>query len=66
MGKVNALWQDELQKAHEEIEVLRVALELILPLAKGYAPKGQTNKAKATCRSWVETAEQALTHTAFE
>lgn len=36
------------------------ALELILPLAKGYSPNGQTAQAKATCHSWVELAEDAL------
>ena len=36
------------------------ALELILPLAKGYAPKNQTDSAKRTCRSWIASAEAAL------
>ncbi len=44
-------------------ERLRGALELILPLAKGYAPEGQTDTAKRTCRSWIEVAEAALSLT---
>lgn len=36
------------------------ALQLILPLAKGYAPSGQTATARATCNSWIEAAEAAL------
>jgi len=39
---------------------LEDALRLVLPLAKGYAPEGQTATAKATCRSWIEAAEEAL------
>lgn len=36
------------------------ALVLILPLAKGYQPEGQTDTARRTCNSWVEAAEQAI------
>ena len=36
------------------------ALVLILPLAKGYAPDGQSDCAKKTCRAWIEAAEAAL------
>jgi hypothetical protein len=36
------------------------ALQLILPLAKGYSPAGQTDTAKATCRSWFATAEDVI------
>ena len=36
------------------------ALNLVLPLAKGYAPVGQTDTAKATCRSWIEAAQEAI------
>ena len=36
------------------------AIQLILPLAKGYAPAGQTDTAKRTCRSWIEAAEEAV------
>lgn len=36
------------------------ALRLILPLAKGYRPEGQTATARATCNSWVEAAEEAI------
>lgn len=36
------------------------ALTLILPLAKGYRPEGQTDTARRTCNSWVEAAEEAI------
>lgn len=36
------------------------ALQLILPLAKGYAPSGQTKTARATCDSWIAAAEAAI------
>ena len=36
------------------------AIELILPLARGYRPEGQTYEARQTCRSWIEAAENAL------
>ncbi len=39
---------------------LMAALELILPLAKGYAPKGQSATAKKTCREWIFFAEAAI------
>jgi hypothetical protein len=42
------------------IKGLHGALELVLPLAKGYAPPDQTVTAKATCRSWIAAAEAAL------
>ncbi|MGV3580029.1 hypothetical protein [Brevundimonas sp.] len=42
------------------------ALQLILPLAKGYAPEGQTTTAKRTCASWIEAAEAALARTGAE
>ncbi len=41
-------------------EALVEALELILPLAKGYAPKGQTPKARQTCNAWIAAADAAL------
>ncbi len=37
------------------------ALELILPLARGYRPAGQTDTAKRTCNSWIQAAEAAIT-----
>ncbi len=43
----------------EKAELL-TALQLILPLAKGYQPEGQTDTARATCRSWIEAAETAI------
>jgi len=36
------------------------ALALILPLAKGYRPEGQTDTARRTCQSWIEAAEEAI------
>lgn len=36
------------------------ALKLILPLAKGYSPRGQSERARATCSGWIEAAEAAL------
>ncbi len=36
------------------------ALQLVMPLAKGYSPEGQTIEAKRTCRSWIEHGEKAL------
>lgn len=41
-------------------DALVEALELILPLAKGYAPEGQSDTAKTTCRGWIEAACAAL------
>lgn len=35
------------------------ALNLILPLALGYSPEGQTATARATCQSWVDSAQKA-------
>lgn len=39
---------------------LLTALELILPLAIGYSPPGQSNTARATCNSWIEAARDAV------
>lgn len=39
---------------------LLAALKLILPLAKGYAPDGQTRSARDTCNSWIEIAMAAI------
>ena len=39
---------------------LAEALRLILPLAKGYCPEGQTETARTTCRDWIVAAEAAL------
>ena len=36
------------------------ALQLILPLAKGYAPEGQSLTARRTCNEWVTAAEDAI------
>lgn len=36
------------------------ALVLVLPLAKGYRPEGQTDAARRTCNSWIEAAEAAV------
>lgn len=36
------------------------ALLLILPLAKGYAPEGQSLTARQTCNSWITAAEDAI------
>lgn len=36
------------------------ALVLILPLAKGYAPEGQTAEAKRTCDAWIAFAEAVI------
>jgi len=42
--------------AEELLDVLR----LILPLAKGYAPTGQTDEARKTCQKWVDAAEAVI------
>ena len=36
------------------------ALKLILPLAKGYAPEGQSVQARKTCDSWIDAADAAI------
>lgn len=36
------------------------ALTLILPLAKGYSPEGQSLTARRTCNEWVTAAEDAI------
>lgn len=36
------------------------ALELVLPLAKGYRPPKQSDSARLSCRRWIETAEAAI------
>lgn len=36
------------------------ALILVLPLAKGYRPEGQTAAARRTCNSWIDAAEAAI------
>ena len=51
---------DEIDRLKAINTDLLKALELILPLAKGYAPKGQTDAAKRTCRSWIASAEDAI------
>lgn len=61
-GKENT---EEENEAHTclviaSLDILK-ALELILPLAKGYAPEGQTDTAKKTCQSWIDVAEEAVT-----
>lgn len=40
-------------------EVL-TALKLILPLAKGYAPEGQSKQARHTCDDWIAAAVAAV------
>jgi len=45
------------EAAEAEVVRLREALQLILPLAKGYA--GLSSSARV-CREWVESAEAAL------
>lgn len=39
---------------------LLAALHLIIPLARGYAPEGQTPTARATCDAWIAAAEAVL------
>lgn len=51
---------DAIKSLRSDIEALSDALRLILPLAKGYSPSGQTATARATCNSWIETAETLL------
>jgi len=52
--------------AHEENcprcenDRLRAALRLILPLAKGYSPPGQSESARRTCNEWIAAAEAQL------
>ena len=36
------------------------AIETILPLAKGYNPKGQTKQAFETCNRWIRAAIVAM------
>lgn len=43
---------------------MREGIELILPLAKGYSPDGQSAQAKQSCSRWIEAAETALSTTA--
>lgn len=59
------LTQDEQEIAQllrhiDALQPLRAALRLVLPLAKGYAPAGQSDSARKTCREWVQAAEDAL------
>ena len=42
------------------IAELEHALKLILPLARGYNPPGQSKQAHKTCWSWIEVAVEAL------
>jgi len=58
--------QNDLTAARLENERLRAAVRLILPLARGYSPPGQSETARATCQSWVLAAEDALDETADE
>ncbi|MFZ0271039.1 MAG: hypothetical protein WAL34_04230 [Acidobacteriaceae bacterium] len=53
-------WTNSVPKLQADNAKLRRAIELILPLAKGYSPQGQTPEARRTCNSWVEFAEDAL------
>jgi hypothetical protein len=41
-------------------QALVYTLRLILPLAKGYAPEGQTAAARRTCDRWINAAEDVL------
>lgn len=36
------------------------AIKLVLPLAKGYRPDGQTETARKTCDSWISVAEEIV------
>lgn len=52
---------DALRKLiYDQRDELLNALNLILPLAKGYAPAGQTPEAKRTCNAWISAAEAAI------
>ena len=74
LADLAAAERDRLREAMaDEIDRLKAintdllkALELILPLAKGYAPKGQTDAAKRTCRSWITEAEAAVDRAAID
>lgn len=59
----NSDLRTKLEEVTKERDGLRVALELILPLAKGYKPDGQTEQAVRTCASWIQNAETILTNT---
>lgn len=39
---------------------LLATLKLILPLAKGYAPEGQSKQARSTCNDWIAAAVAAV------
>jgi len=56
LNSVTQAIRDKLLAAEKMAE----ALQLVMPLAKGYSPEGQTIEAKRTCRSWIEHGEKAL------
>ena len=51
---------DTLKAAEARAEGLARDLELILPIAKGYAPRGQSSSSIRICREYIENAEAAL------
>ena len=58
-SKVVAVLQENAD-LRAKLEEAAWALEVILPLAKGYAPERQTDTAKRTCRDWVAHADLVL------
>jgi hypothetical protein len=53
-------WKEIATAAEAKSQALAEALELILPLAKGYRPEDQSPKARLTCDRWIDGAEAAL------
>lgn len=53
-------YQIALDKVSRDRDDLLAALKLILPLAKGYAPKGQSKEARQTCNEWIAAAIAAV------
>ena len=48
-------------EAQRRIGELKDGLKLILPMAKGYAPKNQTTMARRACDNFIAQAESLLT-----
>lgn len=49
-----------LRDTEAALEAAKGAVRLILPLAKGYAPEGQTASARASCDRYIAAAEAAI------
>jgi len=54
------LARQEANALRADLGELATAINLILPLAKGYRPEDQTASARVTCQSWITAAEAAI------